>query len=240
VFIELYNSLVQPILTYGTGIWGLYEQRVINTVQNRACRFFLGASLNTSNIATRGDMGWTSTVTKQRLEAYRLWVKLNSMQEDRLPHIVHKWALRRKGSWELRVTKLTKSLNLDQTLGKEGSSSHKIKLLKQKLFILDEQKWFTDLWDDNGNATHSNKLRTYRLFKKDLHVHPEPYVTRLIHRHHRKSFSRLHACSLHLAIEVGRHAKPPISLENRFCPFCPSQVEDEVHFTIDYVFRFKL
>jgi hypothetical protein len=98
VFTALYNSLLQPILSYGAGLWGLTEHSHINTVQNRACRFFLSASATTSTIATRGDMGWTSCLTKQRLEVYRHWFRLTYMSVDRLPAVVHVWSSRHKRS----------------------------------------------------------------------------------------------------------------------------------------------
>ena len=38
VFCKLYESLVEPVLLYGAGLWGLSEQKRVNTVQNKACR----------------------------------------------------------------------------------------------------------------------------------------------------------------------------------------------------------
>ena len=229
VFTALYDSLIQPILTYGAGIWGLYEHKCLNTIQNRACRFFLGATCKTSNIATRGDMGWTSCVTKQRLEVFKLWRRVGLMHESRLPNKIHKWSLNRKRSWEHRVQKLSKALGLEQYLYAVNVKST-VQLIRKQLNILDEQKWFTDLWDDKGNLPNGNKLRTYRMFKKDLC--PEAYVTNAMSRHHRKSFIRLRACSLPLRIETGRYSKPPTPLHDRICPLCPLEIEDEAHFAI--------
>jgi hypothetical protein len=122
------------------------------------------------------------------------------------------------------VCKLTKTLGLDETIASEMYITRKF---KQQLFMLDEQKWFSDLWNDKG-FVNGNKLRTYRKFEKDLC--PEPYVTSISPRHYRKSTIRLRACNLPLAIEAGRYAKPSVPLENRRCPFCPSCIEDETHF----------
>ena len=40
-------------------------------------------------------------------------------------------------------------------------------------------------------------------------------------------FRLSHHC---LMIEKGRHKRPTIPRDQRFCPFCPGQVEDETHF----------
>ena len=34
--------MVKPVLLYGAGIWGAENMQVINIVQNKARRFFLG------------------------------------------------------------------------------------------------------------------------------------------------------------------------------------------------------
>ncbi|CAG2240583.1 unnamed protein product [Mytilus edulis] len=58
------------------------------------------------------------------------------------------------------------------------------KVIKSKLRILDEQLWFTKLWNDNSNV-NGNKLRLYRRYKKDLQ--PEHYVTNAMPRHLRRT-----------------------------------------------------
>ena len=41
-FTKLYDALVLSIINYGSAIWGAKEYSIINSVHNRACRFFLG------------------------------------------------------------------------------------------------------------------------------------------------------------------------------------------------------
>ena len=53
---------------------------VINSVQNKALYLL---EKNTSNISTRGDMGWLSFVSKQRISCVRLLCKLIRMNETR-------------------------------------------------------------------------------------------------------------------------------------------------------------
>ena len=60
VFTKLYECLVQPIVLHGSSIWGLTKQRLINNVQNRAAKIFLGVSKRTSNVAVHKDLSWMS------------------------------------------------------------------------------------------------------------------------------------------------------------------------------------
>lgn len=90
VYTRLYESLVEPVMFYGAGIWGLSEQKCVNYIQNKACRYFLGCYKNTSNIATRGDMGWMSPITKQHLECYRFLFRLETKDENSIIYQVFK------------------------------------------------------------------------------------------------------------------------------------------------------
>ncbi len=74
-FKKLYENLVEPVLFYASGIWGLTNHRKINTVKNKACRYFLGLGKNASNIASQGDMGWSNCFVKQKIEVSRLYCK---------------------------------------------------------------------------------------------------------------------------------------------------------------------
>ena len=71
------------------------------------------------------------------------------------------------------------------------------------------------------------KLRTFKTFKKELHV--EPYVKYVTDRQGRSLFAQLRCGILPLRIETGRFARIPV--EERLCELCgESTVEDEFHF----------
>jgi len=91
VYTKLYSSTVEPILMYGSGIWGIKQFSCITAVQNRACKYFLTVGKHTSNIATRGDMGWTSCFTKQRINFCRLLCKLIRTDNSRKSYKIWKW-----------------------------------------------------------------------------------------------------------------------------------------------------
>ena len=58
VFTKLYDSLVWPVISYGAAIWGNKSFSCINSIQNRAMRFYLGTGKYTPTAAVGGDMGW--------------------------------------------------------------------------------------------------------------------------------------------------------------------------------------
>ena len=50
-FKKLYETMVLPVLHYGSAIWGHSQFSCINGVHNKACRYFLGVGKYTPNAA---------------------------------------------------------------------------------------------------------------------------------------------------------------------------------------------
>ncbi|XP_076078814.1 uncharacterized protein LOC143048830 [Mytilus galloprovincialis] len=179
----------------------------------KASKIFLGVTKLTSNTAVQGNLGWLSCHAKQRLEVLRFFYKLENRR-----------------SWNFNVIKLFRNMSVEHLMQPGISKELFFKVIKSKLRILDEQLWFTKLWNDNSNV-NGNKLRLYRRYKKDLQ--PEHYVTNAIPRHLRSNLCKFRCGTLPLSVETGRYTKPPIPLEERICPFCNNAVEDEIHFLIN-------
>lgn len=231
VFCKLYESLVEPVLLYGAGLWGLRERKKLNTVQNMTCRYFLGLCKNAANIASQCDMGWSSCSVKQKIEAGRLYFKLERTDENRLVKKTFNWSSTHGKSWERRFQVLMRNIGLDDLLNRRDlSPKNKVKSLKYKLKLLDSENWKSKLWDDTSQE-NGNKLRTYRLYKTDLIT--EDYVKLRMERSHRRILAKYRSGSFPLQIETGRFTKPKVPLNNRICKLCTDNVvEDEMHFLL--------
>ena len=56
-FTKLFDSGVQPILTYGSSVWGLKIFKDIDRITNRACRYYLGLHKFTPIPALESERG---------------------------------------------------------------------------------------------------------------------------------------------------------------------------------------
>ena len=72
---------MEPVLFYCSGIWGTRKFPKVQSVLNKASRYFLGVSKNAPNIAARGDMGWALAEVKQKLECIRMWGRFKICQK---------------------------------------------------------------------------------------------------------------------------------------------------------------
>ena len=71
------------------------------------------------------------------------------------------------------------------------------------------------------------KADTYREFKNRVRL--ESYLSDIKNRKYRVTFTKFRLSDYGLMIEKGRHKRPKIPREQRFCPFYPANVEDENH-----------
>ena len=81
-----------------------------------------------------------------------------------------------------------------------------------------------ELWD--SSRFNKPKLRYYNLYK--CTVEPEDYViNKNLSKYHRSLLAQFRCGILPIEVELGRFRN--IDLENRICPMCHSDVEDEFH-----------
>ena len=80
---------------------------------------------------------------------------------------------------------------------------------------------------------HFQKL-THSQFKNRVKF--ESYLSDIKNRKYRVTFTKFRLSDHGQMIEKGRHKRPKIPREQRFCPFCPTKVEDEIHFLTECIF----
>ena len=74
----------------------------------------------------------------------------------------------------------------------------------------------------------ASKLRTYGLLKHV--VGREEYLIQIKNTKLRQKLTKFRLSNHKLMIEVGRHMRPIVNKEDRICPLCHLEVEDEIHF----------
>ena len=117
VYTKRIESVVEPMLFYCPGIRGTRKFPKAQSVLNKACRYYLGASKTASKIAARDDMGWASVDVKQMLNPCD-WVRLKNMPESRVEYRVHQWAFSVTRSWENTMLKFIERLEIQQCIKK--------------------------------------------------------------------------------------------------------------------------
>ena len=87
---------------------------------------------------------------------------------------------------------------------------------------------YCSFWTSEINNSLKNpKLRLYKEIKQEFIIEPYLYINIPKYRH---ALSKLRLSSHHLEIETGRHSRPIVPSEQRYCITCKDTVGDEIHF----------
>ncbi len=76
-YTKRYDSLVQPIIDYGSAIWGTKDYSCINAVQHKACTFFMGVGKYTPKCSNPWRHGMGSPKPKTVVKCYQTLVPFN-------------------------------------------------------------------------------------------------------------------------------------------------------------------
>ena len=215
---KLFFMCVAPILDYSAASWGNKQFSQIDSVQNKAMKFFVGAQKTASTAAVYCDMDWVPCNVRRKIQVLKFWNKLCQTSESRLLRKVFDWDYHNKYrfSWCKEIENLLSTLNLhDSFLNKTLVDINQCKSI---LCQMDRDNWKTKI-------TTSPKLRTYCTFKENPHL--EPYVYKIKNRQERSLLAKLRFGTLPLQVEIGRWQN--IKFEDRVCPICHTGVEDENH-----------
>jgi hypothetical protein len=101
-----------------------------------------------------------------------------------------------------------------------------VNALEEDKIHISVRECFNSLW--KSELQSFTKADTFRLFKDSVKF--ERYLDDIKIRKHRVSFAKFRVSDHCLMIEKGRHIRPVLSRESRFCPHCPLTVETEEHF----------
>ncbi len=87
-YLRLFQSGVCPMLDYCSEVWGYNKFLQIDAIQNKAIRIFLGVHKFVSIDAINGDMGWTTSCERLKINMVRFWNRLMSLNNTRLPKVI--------------------------------------------------------------------------------------------------------------------------------------------------------
>ena len=105
-----------------------------------------------------------------------------------------------------------------------------VSIVRQILEDIELQRWFSEMNNDiRKDPNQSNKMRTYRKVKKIDNYRCEDYLHQVTNIRHRTTVTKLRLSNYRLAIETGRYMRPYKKPNERICPLCKKEAEDEKH-----------
>ena len=254
IMLHIFNHTVKPVLLYGSEIWGSFsvnkfkrdpehfvdkeiDKLSMESVHTKFCKFTLGVRSNSSNWASRSELGSYPILYDVFLNIVKYWCHL--VKQSAHSSILLASAMEasisldntNSDSWMGCPREIFNFLNLEYLFlhHEKWSYSYIISKVKKALKSKFELLWLKYMNNDNKiNSQSGNKLRTYRKFKSMFSS--ERYLS-LGTKKQRYMLSKFRISSHDLNIERGRYQK--LQVKDRICQLCFNKIEDEIHFLLD-------
>ncbi len=222
-YTKMYNSMVCPVMDYGSAVWGSKSIEKLDHVHNRAMRFFTGVHRLCPIPGFTGDMGWIDNFTRWKIDRIRLWNRLINTDNDRLLKKVFLWdknvyTRTNKSNFVSHVNQIYSDVNLSNCF--VNNMQLDLDYVQKCLAKKSAEKWYT-------STQNMTKLEVYKQIKPEFGV--EKYLTMNIDRYEKSLLSQLRYGILPLRVETGRFVNEKHN--ERLCTLCNSNlVEDTEHF----------
>ena len=223
--LKLFDSLVSPILTYSSEIWGFENKKLIEKIHLQFCKKILGVRSTTPNFMVYWELGRFPLDIQIKIKMLCFWNKLIT-QEDKLSGKMYKivFKMYENGNRDIKWVNYIKSI-FDET-GFSHLWSDQLTLnpsfikvtFKQRLIDQFIQSWFSDIYN-------SSRGEYYAGFKKEFKL--EHYLLRLNSKN-RKTICKLRTCNIKFPIETGRWIG--IARDERLCNLCSESLGNEFHY----------
>ena len=226
--LKLFDTCITPILLYGSEVWAPFmnhdwikwDATHTEKIHTQFLKRLLGVNRSTTNVLVRGELG------RHSLQENILRRNINYIKyvENKDPQSLAKQA----ANYEILHAEKRDSFYSLLKKYEQKLINNNIKLVsKSKLRTLIREEFNTS-W--KTQIASFPKADIYRQFKDRVKF--ENYLVDIKNRKHRVTFTKFRLSDHCLMIERGRHKRPIIPREQRFCPVCPTKVENEAHFLI--------
>ena len=213
--------MIEPILLYGSEIWGFENIKLIEQFHLKFCKRVLSVRNSTPNFMVLGELGRYPLEVRVKLRMVSFWIKL-LQNESKLSSILYRLmlSLSKKTKYTFKWIKYVESIFNDIGMGyifQNQIGYCNSGLIKQILSDQFVQKWV-------GDIENSSRGLFYSSFKTNFCL--EKYLLRL-GESNRLWLTKLRTSNLRLPIETGRWYKIP--REDRKCHLCNNGLGDEYH-----------
>ena len=227
VKLRLFNSIVEPRLSYGCEVWGFCEANQIEKLYLGFLKTLLGVKKTTPSAFLYIELGVVPLINLRLIRIMKYWLKILDLNDSNPVKIMYQRLI--KDSEETEQVTNWASL-LKDTLNKFGFGHIWLQQHvehKQK-FVLDFSQRLKDIFFQNnqGNLDQLSEHRLYKVLTPEKGL--QRYLSSVPEKFIREAIARLRLGSHNFMIERGRWQHPKIDFNARLCDDC-GEIEDEFH-----------
>ena len=213
----MFDTLLKPILTYGSEIWGTANYDVIEKFYLKFLKQVLGVKATTNTCMIYAETGRHPMSIAVQKSVIKYWLKVIQCEKKRLISIIYCKMKETMCSWVCHVKDILCKYGFAEVWENQevDNESRFIKLFEQRCA------------DTYAQSCHE-RCRLYKELKENHDI--EPYLRRNISYTIRITFTKMRLSSPKLLVERGRWVKPKINYCDRLCTLCHKHdIQDEYH-----------
>lgn len=229
VFLKLFDKQIQPMILYGSEIWGLdAAAQNCEKVHLYALKKFLGLDPRTPNDFVYGELNRYPLIINSAVNSIRYWLRLLCMDSQRIPKkaylMLYNLDVRGKSTWvsKVRICLCENGFGFAWYNQGVGDAKRFLSLVKSRLIDCRWQNW-------HEHINNSERFLFYRGFCDSMHQRPL-YIDINISRHMKFIFSKFRFGVSEINLHANRYKQTNENV--LLCPLCKSAKEDEVHFVL--------
>ena len=222
--LHLLDTLIKPILLYVSDFWGCLQPARDNPIEKfhiMACKHILGVQKQTTNIGVLLELGRIPIQTHAIKAAIKNWERIKSYEVNKYLKMALNDVNHKNPLWNRSIKDIFDKNGFSAFYNLKTKNIHKE--ITKRLADVFHQEAF------NTISSPDSKLRTYGLLKREPGL--EKYLYEINNPQIRRCCTKFRLSNHSLNIEVGRYKA--LDEKQRICPFCPSEVEREIHFILD-------
>ena len=227
--LDLFDTLVKPILTYGCEVYGMQNYNVVEKFYLKFLKRTLNVKMSTNTSMIYAETGRYPLTIDIKVSMIKQWIKIIHSSEDRLIWQVYNsmkespTTVNKRNNWAMQIKDMLCTSGF-RYIWEQQAVSNKERFLscfKTRCQDMYMQQCFSDM-------SSGSRCRLYRHIKEDFQL--EPYLRKNYNRDLRQCLTKIRLSSHKLYIERGRWQKPKVEYCDRLCTLCEQRdIEDEYH-----------
>ncbi|RUA06843.1 MAG: hypothetical protein DSY43_01110, partial [Gammaproteobacteria bacterium] len=224
VFFRIFDAQIQPMLLYGSEVWGMDDSSQTETVHMFALKKFLNVHMSTPNVIAYGETGRYPLSVCSAIRSVKYWLRLLKMENSRYPKKVYRMMLadeNNQSNWTSKIRNLLSQHGFEDIWRQQETQNdiHFIKDLRERLIQKYDNHWRLKL-------VESARYAIYKQIKPGRYK--ERYLYALDQKIFRTVFARFRAGVCDIFSHRFRYCDPNIAM----CPCCMEEEEDDIHFLL--------
>ena len=224
----LFDKVIEPILSYGSEIWGFNDAEEVERVHVQFCKRILRLRRSTAGYFVYGELGRRPLICKRYKRIVKYWLKIVTQGSKPLVREAYTMMYRaveadnRVINWASHVKQLLNSMGFGDVWLYQGVAN-------AEMFL----RIFEQRINDNALQTWSLSVNngSYSIIYRELKTAPEysSYFNLIVQPKYRYQFIKFVTRNHTLSVVTGKWHKPrPIPYDQRVCNVC-NKLEDEYH-----------